>query len=125
MSKIKKKQHYVWRNYLRAWAEDEKIWTFLNKQNKVYKTNLMNVVQERYFYELIDLTDFEIKILKEYINGSHESVQGWQSDFLLKFTIHTSLKKAFEKNKSDEIYKKLREIEINSMEDSHMITEIN
>jgi hypothetical protein len=123
MSKIKKKQHYVWRNYLRAWAEDEKIWTFLNKQNKVYKTNLMNVVQERYFYELIDLTDFEIKILKEYINGSHESVQGWQSDFLLKFTIHTSLKKAFEKNKSDEIYKKLREIEINSMEDSHMIME--
>ena len=69
----------------------------------------MNVAQERYFYELIDLTDSEIKILKEFINISHESVQGWQSDFLLKFTLHTSLKKAFEKNKSDEIYEKLRE----------------
>ena len=37
MSNIKKKQHSVWRNYLRAWAKDEKIWAFLTKQNKVNK----------------------------------------------------------------------------------------
>lgn len=100
MSTIKKSQHYVWRNYLRAWANNEQIWTFLRKQNKVISTNLQNVAQSNYYYKLNDISDFEERILKEFIQKSPESVQAWQHDFLSMFTIHIKLKKAFNKNKS-------------------------
>jgi hypothetical protein len=119
MSTIKKSQHYVWRNYLKAWANNEHIWTFLRKQNKVISTNLQNVAQSNYYYKLNDINDFEEKILKEFIRKSPKSVQAWQHDFLSMFTIHTKLKKAFKKSKSQEILEEIKKIEINSMENAH------
>jgi len=119
MNTVKKSQHYVWRNYLRAWANNEQIWSFLRKQNKVISTNLQNVAQSNYYYKLNDINDFEEKILKDFIRKSPESVQAWQHDFLSMFTIHTKLKKAFNKSKSQEILEEIKKIEINSMENAH------
>ncbi len=119
MSTIKKSQHYVWRNYLRAWANNEHIWTYLRKQNKVISTNLMNVAQSNYYYKLNEINDFEEKILKEFIRKSPKSVQDLQSDFLSMFTIHSKLRKAFNKSNSQEILEEIRKIEINSMENAH------
>ncbi len=119
MSTIKKGQHYVWRNYLRASANNEHIWTFLRKQNKVISTNLQNVAQSNYYYRLNNINDFEEKILKEFIRKNPKSVQAWQHDLLSMFTIHTKLKKAFDKSKSQEILEEIKKIEINSMENAH------
>lgn len=47
-SDIIKKQHYVWRHYLKAWncsTDDNVIWTGLLKQNQVKKLGLMDVAQ--------------------------------------------------------------------------------
>lgn len=59
---ITKKQHYVWRHYLRAWAHHEKIWCAMD--GKKIKTNLMGVAQERYFYRVGEMTERDVHILK-------------------------------------------------------------
>ena len=125
MSTIVKRQHYVWRNYLRAWASNEKIWTLIKDQDKIIKTDLMNVAQERYFYKLEDITDFEIRFLKKHIDNSHETLRGLQSDFLNAFIIFTDLNRRLKDNHSREVEKQLRDIEINSMEKAHGLMENN
>jgi len=47
---IKKRQHYVARYYLKPWSDNEQIYCIRNQ--KVFKSNLMNIAQEKYFYEL-------------------------------------------------------------------------
>jgi len=64
----KKKQHYVWRKYLKKWSEKDSIHCLMGQ--KVFNTGLMNVGQERYFYKLKELTSSEIKFLKLFINQS-------------------------------------------------------
>jgi Protein of unknown function (DUF4238) len=131
MAELKKRQHYVWRKYLRAWADKEKIWSFLKDQNKVIKPDLMGVAQEKYFYELIEFTDDEEKLLKEYIEKtSHKSVRELNLDFFRAFTAHYKLRRNFNiiderlnPEQRKEIEEKIREFEVNMMEDSHGIFE--
>ncbi|WP_181157272.1 DUF4238 domain-containing protein [Pseudomonas poae] len=59
-----RRQHYVWRHYLRAWANDEKIWC--RRDGKIFATNLMNIGQQRDFYALRRLsTEEETWILEQ------------------------------------------------------------
>lgn len=60
MKKIR--HHYVWRYYLRPWAENDKIWCCRN--GSYFKTNLMNIAQERDFYKLNELTKENIEYIK-------------------------------------------------------------
>lgn len=57
----KRKQHYIWRYYLNAWATDEQI--FCLRENKIFKTNLMNIGNIRDFYRLKELSNQDIEIL--------------------------------------------------------------
>jgi hypothetical protein len=125
MSSIKKRQHYVWRNYLRSWSENDNIWTHFKELNKTERPNLMGVAQERYFYRLIDFTVDEEVFLKLFVeNISHPSVKDFNLDFFRMFTINRELKKALEQNKNPLINvayfeEEIRKIEINLMEDAH------
>jgi hypothetical protein len=56
---VVKRQHYVWRAYLRPWAKNERIWTNFKQLNKIQQPSLMGVAQEKYFYKLVDFTDSE------------------------------------------------------------------
>jgi hypothetical protein len=47
-----KKQHYVWRKYLRPWATNEKIYCWRRKENKVFGADLMGVANETFFYRV-------------------------------------------------------------------------
>lgn len=62
----KKKQHYVWRHYLSQWAEKDQIWCL--RENQIFKTALMNIAQERYFYKSSMLTIHEEKLILGLIN---------------------------------------------------------
>jgi len=118
-----KKQHYVWREYLRAWAQEELINTLLLDFNKIETISLTGVAQERYFYKLVDITHTEIQLLESLIEKSHSSVKGLQSDFLFYFTSFTKLNKLYKENPTPQIKEKLREIEINTMEKAHGLIE--
>lgn len=125
MSTIKKRQHYVWRNYLRPWADNEQIWTYFKELNKIERPNLMGVAQEKYFYKLIDFTEDEKFFLKQFIEKiSHPSVKNLNLDFLNVFTFNEKLKESLAQNKNPEIdesyfNEEIRKIEINLMEDAH------
>jgi len=125
MSDIKKRQHYVWRHYLRPWGVGESIWTYFKEFDKIEKPGLMGVAQEKHFYQLIDLTDEEEKFLGKFIEHiSPEVVKGLNLDFFRLFTSHYKLKKELEENKNPKINKEkiadeIKKLEHNLMEDAH------
>jgi hypothetical protein len=53
---VTKKQHYVPRYYLASWTSNKSVvgtlWVKHIKDNKMYKNNLTNIVQENYFYDV-------------------------------------------------------------------------
>lgn len=57
----KKKQHFVWRKYLRQWAHDDSIFCLMG--DKIFESGLMGVGQENYFYKLKELSTKEIQFL--------------------------------------------------------------
>ncbi len=61
----KKKQHFVWKHYLRKWARNEIIFCLMGE--KILEVNLVNIGHENYFYKLKELTDKEIILLKAII----------------------------------------------------------
>ena len=129
MSNLKKRQHYIWRNYLRAWAKNDTIWTYFINQDKVLPAGLMKVGQEKFYYELIYMTEEEEILLREFLKKfGDESLNGMTSDFIDAFSIHSKLTrllstKDLTKTRQTEIKNSLRKIEVNVMEDSHSLFE--
>ncbi|WP_320657485.1 DUF4238 domain-containing protein [Aeromonas veronii] len=92
--KRKTKQHFVWRNYLRAWANNETIYCLMD--NKIFKPNLMNIGQERYFYKLKELRTNEIEFLRALIEQDDRRIirklnGGWVDFFNKIFVIKKQL----------------------------------
>jgi hypothetical protein len=120
-----KRQHYVWRAYLRPWAENESIWTHFIQLNKIERTSLMGVAQEKYFYKLVDFTAAEEAFLEEYIDRSSPAVlKSLNLDFLTIFTSTGKLKKQLDETINPVIEKEkyaeeIRKLEINLMEIAH------
>lgn len=56
----------MWRKYLRAWSEKESIFCLMD--GKVFKSGLMGVGQERFFYKLKELDNAELEFIKAFIN---------------------------------------------------------
>ena len=76
----KKRQHFVWRKYLRKWAINEKIFCLMGE--RIFEGGLMNIGQEKYFYKLKELTDQEISFLKALVESDNRPMirklnRGW------------------------------------------------
>lgn len=66
--KVARKQHYVWKKYLRAWCNTNEQLYCSFKKSKPIKTSLTNVANKRDFYKLKKLNAFEIDFIKYTIN---------------------------------------------------------
>ncbi|WP_282143185.1 DUF4238 domain-containing protein [Cellulophaga baltica] len=77
-----KKQHYVWREYLRKWSINDQIPTLFLDIKKIEITNLVNVAQKRFFYRFNQLSENEINFLKIGIDDSPEPIKGLLNDLL-------------------------------------------
>jgi hypothetical protein len=116
----KKRHHYVWRFYLKSWANKESIFCKMN--NKIFQSNLMGIGQEKYFYKLNDLTDKEKVIIQKLaINSSPKHLKKLHNNFVNGFTSIYNLKKLFNKElENDNKIAKLFEMyESNMNEDYH------
>ncbi|HDZ8893986.1 TPA: DUF4238 domain-containing protein [Aeromonas dhakensis] len=92
--KRKTKQHFVWRNYLRAWANNDIICCLMG--NKIFKSNLMGIGQERCFYKLKELRYNEIEFLRALIEQDSRKIirklnRGWIDFFNRIFVIKKQL----------------------------------
>lgn len=85
MSNLTRKQHYVWRKYLRAWGPNDRIWCL--RDNKLFNPNLINVAQERDFYKLHDLTVEEVNYLEQFCNGQQEPLRSLNLRWVEYFTV--------------------------------------
>lgn len=57
-----RKQHYVWRKYLAPWTTDGRVWC--RRKDAVFRTDLMNIAQERDFYSPSPLTALDERFLR-------------------------------------------------------------
>ena len=65
METNKKRQHYVWKNYLKPWTTDDKIWC--KRHNSIFNPSLDKIALEKYFYEVKPINEIEIRIATRFI----------------------------------------------------------
>jgi hypothetical protein len=131
MTEIKKRHHYIWREYLRNWSINEKINSLLLQDKKILNdVNLMNVGQEKFFYKLEEFTREEEIILFELVKSwSNEATLEMNLEIFKTFTSYSKLKKIaddhFKLNPNNhlKLQSKLDAFKYNSIEDIHTLLE--
>jgi hypothetical protein len=95
--KVTKKQHYVFRAYLKPWAKDDMVYCL--RDGRVFQANLTGVACERFFYRLQDLTSNELRLIEEFF-GEHasEPLKATQKQFMTTYLFPTRLRKQLGKN---------------------------
>lgn len=87
----KRRHHYVWREYLRAWAEDEKI--FCLRENNIINPNLVGIGQQRDFYKLKELNQNDVEFIRSLaINTAPDHLKKGHEKLLNNFTVIFKLK---------------------------------
>lgn len=93
-----RRQHYVWRHYLRAWSTNDHIWCLRN--GKKFSSNLINVGQERDFYAVNDISDNDIRYIMDVSKKRHAGVLNESNKDFVEFYRSVSMlrSKAHEDN---------------------------
>ncbi|CAL65870.1 DUF4238 domain-containing protein [Christiangramia forsetii] len=73
MPDLKKRQHYVWKNYLKPWSTNDKICCLRNGKEII--TSLRNIGQTRYFYKAEKLSEKDLNFLKGFIKNANPKRQ--------------------------------------------------
>jgi hypothetical protein len=106
----KRRHHYVWRKYLRAWAKNDSIWCL--REGKTFNSNIMNVGQIKDFYKLKELSSKDIDfIYKVAIQPSPPHLQELNKNWINSFNLVFSMRKSIES-------KGINEAEINELLDA-------
>lgn len=69
---ITKRQHYVWRAYLKAWTLNDKIYSYNKRIFKILPSNLMNVAQQNYFNKFYKISGNE----REFLDYNCKDIKG-------------------------------------------------
>jgi hypothetical protein len=85
-----RRQHYVWRSYLGAWATDEKI--FCLQDGRIFQPNISGVAVERDFYRLQAVTSRDIEGISLLIAKGRESSRRVKENFIAMFAGYVRLK---------------------------------
>lgn len=84
----KRKHHYVWQYYLKAWATDGQVWCA--RKGRVFRTSTVNVGQERDFYRLKEMSPADLEFIERaFIARTHpdfaDLARGWIAPLQLVF----------------------------------------
>ena len=91
---VPKNQHYVWRHHLEAWAVGGKVACRRHSSADTFATNPKNIANERYFYQVAELTDGELDYLRQIADaGRTEEAREVNRNFLAMFSTTTYLRR--------------------------------
>lgn len=130
MNQLKKKQHYVWKEYLKAWCSNGRINAYLKSSRKSISSNLEGVVQERYYYSLSEFTIEEEMILEEIVKRFTNPEVAEMNMELYRVVVSYSKinrelqKKDIAENLKKELYRKLKLLQKNAVEEIHTKIEL-
>jgi len=118
----KRRQHYVWRYYLEAWASNGKLWCHRLGES-VFPASTQNVAHERDFYRLREMSEFDLSVVRNLAieplaSDLRKIAEGWVSLFTLFF----KLKRQYQETGSPEFKAALDEC-INDLEED-MLAEL-
>ncbi|MBI5592548.1 MAG: DUF4238 domain-containing protein [Deltaproteobacteria bacterium] len=116
----KRKQHYVWRHYLKPWSAGNKI--FCLRDGKVFEPNLMGVANERDFYRLKELTQKDVDFIENLaIKPSPAHLQKLHANLVRRFNSLFKLKSFVQSRGIDdpELNERIEEDVNNLEEDLH------
>lgn len=80
----KKLQHYIPRFYLRAWAQQGRVYCL--QGGKIRLDSIRNLGAENYFYRLQELSPEDVDFLREFIKDSPEGLKASLEQLLESFT---------------------------------------
>jgi hypothetical protein len=116
--KVTKNQHYVFRAYLKQWAEHDLIYCL--REGRVFQANLTGVACERFFYRLQDLTPKELRLIED-LFGKHpsEGLKEMQKQFMAIYLFPTRLRKKLGSDADPRILSALESAIAQGQEDYH------
>jgi hypothetical protein len=92
----KRRQHYVWRHYLEAWAPHGKLWCHRLGEN-VFSTSTQNVAHERDFYRLCEMSEFDLLVVRKLvIEGLAPDLRKIAERWIPHFTFFFKLKRQYQ-----------------------------
>jgi len=96
MSTLQKRQHYVWRYYLLAWAREEQIYCVREPSKTAFSSNVANIAGETFFYRIDELDADDLAYLEGVISrATRPELQalnrGWIENFQRSFAIRRHL----------------------------------
>ena len=105
---VTRRQHYVFRKYLKAWADTKKSdpqLCAMNKNSKgIFRSGLMGVAQQYYFYEFKVLTEVEKMMVVILSTSPYETLNNFDPYFTLREVEIINLKERVETAKSTSQY---------------------
>jgi len=81
-----RRQHHVWRYYLKAWATGEQL--FCLQDGRIFPSNVSGVAVERDFYKLQTLTRQDIEAIRLISAKAHPASKRVHETFLIYFGIY-------------------------------------
>lgn len=118
----KKKQHYVFRAYLKPWSHDDKI--FCLRQGRIFRPNLMGVACERFFYRLEALTQREAELVERgMIENTAEPLKTLLRNFVALHSLAPMLRKYATERANPKFVTALENMINNGGENYHQLVE--
>jgi hypothetical protein len=116
--KITKNQHYVFRTYLKPWADHDLICCL--REGRVFQANLTKVACERFFYRLQDLTPSELRLVEGFFSKhASKPLKAIQKRFLETYLFPTRLRKQLGRDADPNLLSALERVIVQGQEDYH------
>jgi hypothetical protein len=91
----KRRQHYVWQHYLKAWTKRGRIACL--RDGRIFRTNTSNIAVEANFYRLKELTTSDIQFIEEqWIKTCAPELRSVQQGWIFLFKAIFDLKRCSE-----------------------------